>query len=89
MLAVGVRELKARLSHYLSRVRDGERFAVTDRGRTIARLSPAGDTAAPAWVTQLVTEKRAAFGGGKPRGLSPRVRAKGRPTSAIVLEDRR
>lgn len=39
---VGIRELKARLSEYLYRVREGETLAVTDRGKTIARISPAG-----------------------------------------------
>jgi len=86
---VGVRELKAHLSRYLSRVQDGERFTVTDRGRTIAQLSPADESVPPAWAARLVAEKRATFRGGKPRGLSPRVRAKGRPTSAVVVEDRR
>jgi prevent-host-death family protein len=89
MPTVGVRELKAHLSHYLSRVRDGERFAVTDRGRTIARLAPADESPVPEWVSRAVSEKRASYRGGKPLGLHPRVKAKGRPTSAIVIEDRR
>ncbi|HJP65754.1 MAG TPA: type II toxin-antitoxin system prevent-host-death family antitoxin [Actinomycetota bacterium] len=37
---VGVRELKARLSHYLARARAGEEIRVTDRGRPVARLGP-------------------------------------------------
>ncbi len=35
---VGVRELKAKLSEYLSRVAAGEQIVVTDRGRPVARL---------------------------------------------------
>ncbi len=38
MLAVGVRELKNRLSEYLRRVRNGEEILVTDRGEVIAEL---------------------------------------------------
>jgi prevent-host-death family protein len=37
---VGVRELKAKLSEYLSRVASGEEVVVTDRGRPVARLVP-------------------------------------------------
>jgi prevent-host-death family protein len=40
MHAVGIRELKAKLSEYLRRVQEGESFSVTDRGATIARLGP-------------------------------------------------
>ncbi|MGB6992764.1 MAG: type II toxin-antitoxin system prevent-host-death family antitoxin, partial [Thermoanaerobaculia bacterium] len=38
MRAVGVRELKNRLSEYLRLVRSGEDVLVTDRGRVIAEL---------------------------------------------------
>jgi prevent-host-death family protein len=38
--AVGVGELKARLSEYLRRVKRGEEVIVTERGRAVARLSP-------------------------------------------------
>lgn len=37
---VGVRELKSRLSEYLSRAARGEDIVVTDRGRPVARLVP-------------------------------------------------
>ena len=45
MKAVGVRELKARLSAYLRDVQAGEVVLVTDRGRVIAELRGAPDTA--------------------------------------------
>lgn len=38
MRAVGIRELKNRLSEYLRAVRSGEQVLVTDRGRVIAEL---------------------------------------------------
>lgn len=44
MKAVGVRDLKNRLSEYLRAVRRGERILVTDRGQVVAELrSPAPD----------------------------------------------
>ena len=39
-LTVGVRELKARLSDYLQRVRAGQTVVVTERGRPIVRIVP-------------------------------------------------
>lgn len=38
MLRVGIRELKAKLSEYLKKVRRGETLLVTDRGRIIAEI---------------------------------------------------
>lgn len=38
MMAVGVRELKDRLSEYLRLVKDGEEILVTDRGNVVAEL---------------------------------------------------
>jgi prevent-host-death family protein len=40
MERVGVRELRQNLSVFLRRVRDGERFEVTERGRPVAVLGP-------------------------------------------------
>lgn len=41
MKAVGVRELKNRLSEYLRQVQEGERVFITDRGKVIAELRSA------------------------------------------------
>lgn len=46
MQTVGVREIKNRLSEYLRMVENGERVAVTHRGRVVAELGP------PAHVTE-------------------------------------
>ena len=40
MKAVGIRELKNRLSEYVRLVRGGEEFLVTDRGEVVAELRP-------------------------------------------------
>jgi prevent-host-death family protein len=38
---VGVRDLKARLSEYLRRVRSGQTIVITDHGQVIGRILPA------------------------------------------------
>lgn len=45
-MEVGVRELKAKLSEYVSRAAAGQSVVVTDRGTPVARLVPFGDDAA-------------------------------------------
>ena len=46
MKAVGLRELKNRLSEYVRDVRSGEGILVTDRGQVVAELNPPGHAAA-------------------------------------------
>jgi len=53
MKTVPVAELKASLSAYLRRVKAGEDVLVTERGRPIARLTPAGTAAWPAHLEAL------------------------------------
>ena len=89
MHTIGVRDLKAHLSECLKRVRAGQRLIVTDRGRSIATISPIDAPPSIDWVLAMVAEGRAAWDGGKPAGLQRRVRARGKPTSRMVLEDRR
>lgn len=40
MDTIGVRELRRDASRWLARVRAGERFVITDRGRPVAELVP-------------------------------------------------
>ena len=40
MRTVGIRDLKARLSEYIRRVREGEDVLITDRGVVVAELRP-------------------------------------------------
>ncbi len=39
-ITVGVRELKARLSKYLSQVKQGQTIIITDRGLPVGRIAP-------------------------------------------------
>jgi antitoxin (DNA-binding transcriptional repressor) of toxin-antitoxin stability system len=68
MHAVGIRELKNRLSHYVRLVEAGESILVTDRGSVVAELGPPGRGAAPTAdpvetrVTELARRGRAVVG---------------------------
>jgi antitoxin (DNA-binding transcriptional repressor) of toxin-antitoxin stability system len=44
MRAVGIREFKNRLSHYVRLVEAGESVLVTDRGAVVAELRPPGSS---------------------------------------------
>lgn len=64
MKAVGVRELKNRLSEYLRQVRSGEEILVTDRGEVVAELrqpSPRIASPYPA-LLEVVRQGRARLG---------------------------
>jgi prevent-host-death family protein len=41
MEQIGVRELRQQASRYLARVKDGESFEITERGKPVAQLVPA------------------------------------------------
>jgi prevent-host-death family protein len=45
-MQVGIRELKAKLSEYVSLAEQGRDIVVTDRGRPVARLLPYSETSA-------------------------------------------
>jgi prevent-host-death family protein len=88
-MEIGVRELKAQLSQLLKRVESGSRVTITDRGRPIALLSPVQQQANAGWAWRMVKEGKATWSGGKPRGLTPPVPARGKPSSQMIVEDRR
>ena len=89
MNSVGVRDLKNRLSHHLTRVRGGARLTVTDRGRPIATLAPVEEKDDVAWLHKMVAEGRAHWSGGKPAGSKNPPRNTGKLGSDIIIEDRR
>ena len=66
MRAVGLRELKNRLSEYVREVRRGERVLVTDRGEVVAELTPPGraatDTDVPPGLQVLARNGLATLG---------------------------
>lgn len=85
MISVGIRELKEKLSTYVDKVRRGEEIVLTDRGKEIARVIPISRERSA--VNHLVESGRAAWTGGKPGGMKG-VKAKGKPISKTILEDR-
>ena len=64
---VGIRELKAKLSEYVSRAADGEEITVTDRGTPVVRIvaleadSPIERGIAEGWVDPPRRTKLGAF----------------------------
>lgn len=89
MVTVGVRQLKNRLSHYLRRVKTGERLLITERGKSVAVVSPAGERAADRRVEAMLREGVARWDGGKPRGSARPARIKGASMAQTVIEGRR
>jgi prevent-host-death family protein len=88
-MAVGVRELKNKLSQYLKQVKAGERLAVTERGEIIAYLTPAQKSPEYERLVALVRDGRGTWKGGKPAGSKHPPKLEGKPVSEIVIEERR
>lgn len=92
MKKVGSRELKNRLGHYLRRVRHGESLLITDRGKSVARLSPVSE-----WEGLTLEERlrelerqghiRPALRRGPFKRFKP-LPLRGKPLSEIIIEDR-
>jgi prevent-host-death family protein len=93
MSAVGIKELKNRLTHYLRRTKQGEEVVVTDRGRPIALLQPIQKVPHPisleARLAKLAAEGLVTLPTGKLRKRVRRVTIAGPPVSQAILEDRR
>ena len=73
MRAIGIRELKNKLSHYVRLVEAGESLLVTHRGTVVAELRPPGPTTQPSapsdGLTELVRRGRATAGAPHDRSL--------------------
>lgn len=50
MSVVGIRELRQNLSRYVESVKEGASMEVTEHGRVVARLSPAGERVPKAYA---------------------------------------
>lgn len=87
-MPVPVRELKASLSHVLSRARQGEVIEVTSHNKPIARIVGIPEQGEPG-LRGLVASGVVTWGGGKPQLAAPVcLTARGRAVSQLVLEDR-
>jgi prevent-host-death family protein len=86
--AVGIRELKANLSSYLRRVKDGEALLITERGKPIGRICPI-EQSLQEQLDEGVRANRWAWKGKKWQPAPPRVKLRGNtPVSDLLLEDR-
>jgi prevent-host-death family protein len=70
--AVGLRDLRHHTSEVLARVRQGETIDVTEHGRLIARIVPAGDREPTPVLARLVEAGRATLA--QRPGYRPRMR---------------
>jgi antitoxin (DNA-binding transcriptional repressor) of toxin-antitoxin stability system len=83
---VGIRELKAHLSHYVRLAREGARVVVTDRGEEVAELRAV--TPAPLGLRELIDSGMVSWSGRKPKISPVRIHLVGEPLSETVLEMR-
>jgi len=87
MEEVGVRELKASLSRYLGKVKEGETVVVTERGKPIARIVP---IAIPDHIARLIAQGTVTWSGTPFRPPTKVFRLKPGPSlSDYISEDRR
>jgi prevent-host-death family protein len=86
MISVGIKELKAKLSNYVDKVRHGEEVVITEHGKEVALVLPISKERKA--VKSLMDSGKAKWVGGKPEGMKG-VRIKGKPLSKTVLEERR
>ncbi|HSB52106.1 MAG TPA: type II toxin-antitoxin system prevent-host-death family antitoxin [Dissulfurispiraceae bacterium] len=86
MLSAGIKELKAKLSSYVDRVRSGEQVIVTEHGEEVALIVPI--SAERRAAMSLVRDGKAQWHGGKPRGLKG-LGIRGKALSQTILEERR
>ena len=84
---IGVRELKARLSEYLRRVKAGHTIVITEHGRTVGRIVPAGQSL----DERLQGMRQAgalAWSGKRSRRVTPLGRARGGAVADLLVENR-
>jgi antitoxin (DNA-binding transcriptional repressor) of toxin-antitoxin stability system len=93
MKAVGIRELKNRLSEYLRLVRGGENILVTDRGEVVAELRPPGQpdvTPEHPVLSDLVRQGKIRLGApNSPSVYPPLKKLLGRADIARLLDEER
>ena len=84
----GIRELKARLSAYLRRVKAGETLVITERGKPIGRIVPISQSV-PDQLELLVQAGLVAWNGQKLSRIAPVAQAKvDRSVAELLLENR-
>jgi prevent-host-death family protein len=90
MQAVGIRELKAKLSEYVRVAKAGEIVLVTEHGKVVAALGPPTMHQVPpefAGLQSLVTRGIATWGSPKQKGAYARTGVKLPPGTAQAVID--
>ena len=85
---VAVRELKARLSEYLSKVKEGNIVEITSRGETIARIVPSAPKG-KLDPMDLVRDGFANWNGKKVPAKMPTLRLKGSQMASDLVSENR
>jgi len=93
MQRVGSREFKNRMGKYMRVVRKGQTLMVTDRGQVVAKITPPDEGGQQEATMETVLKKLEAAGqirlARRPLGKFRAAKAKGKPASQIIIEDRR
>lgn len=89
MIAVGIKELKNKLSYYLRMIKKGEKVVITEREKAIATIVPVERVDEDSKLLSLVKEGFATWKGGKPAGSKQSIKITGKTVSEIVIDDRR
>lgn len=94
MRAVGIRELKNKLSQFIRLVEAGESILVTDRGTVVAEIRPPGSTTQPPegepGLAEMVRRGRATPGAPhRPETYKTRPRALPQGAPEVLLDSER
>jgi len=92
MLTAGVKDLKNKLSQYLSSVKRGEDVIVTERGKVIARILSENprETSLREALHPLIMRGLITFPTDQiDRDVPPPIEIPGKPVSEMAIEDRR
>ncbi len=86
---IGVRQLKANLSRYLRRVKEGETISITEHGREVGRIVPTA-LSLEERLQAMLQAGTLSWSGKKLKPMIPVARASGKRTVAdLLIEDRR
>ncbi len=84
----GIRELKAKLSAYMRRVKAGETIVITEHGKPVGRIVPVGRSTHEQ-IAALVHAGLINWNSEKLAHISPPTQTRGdRTLSELLLEDR-
>jgi prevent-host-death family protein len=86
--AVGIRELKSRLSECVREVKRGATIVVTEHGRRVARIVPETETLQER-LARLKSTGTLLWSGRRLRATKPDVRLRGKRTVSDVLVENR